>query len=192
MRYSATAHYHQISSNGGDSTPKSERITSLRFVPHQFRFADRWIINGTSEQVAEVFSDTHELWRWWPQLSKIPFASADKPNGVNRHFVYQARGFLPYRLSIEFNVTKVDYPHFFEVEISGDLFGMGQGHIKQVGSDVVVDFHSFICAGKRYLKILAWLAKPLLIAQHRWVMRQGEKGLSIEMKRRREAMISSL
>jgi len=69
---------------------------------------------------------------------------------------------------------------------------MGRGHIKQVRSNVVINFYSFNCAGKRYLKILTWLAKPLLIAQHRWVMRQGEKGLEIEIKRRREAMISSL
>jgi hypothetical protein len=96
-------------------------------------------------------------------------------------------GFMPYTLQVEFHVVRVCYPEEFAVELTGDLSGCGGGRLVQEGSDVRIDLSSSLTVGRPLLRILSLAARPLLIAQHRWVMHQGERGLAYELARRRRA-----
>jgi hypothetical protein len=151
----------------------------------EYTFADTWRVAGALDQVAEVLLDTATLAQWWPQLVTIELSNAGDSRGLARKFASRARGFLPYVLNLEFQVVGVEFPNRFAVELAGDLQGQGGGSLRQEGAEVAIDLHLSISVARPLLGVLSVLARPLLCAQHRWVMRQGERGLARELSRRR-------
>jgi hypothetical protein len=99
----------------------------------------------------------------------------------------QTKGFLPYTLRWEFIVTESRYPSRFALDASGDFVGRGAWTIEQDGSYVHATYDWRIRAEKPLLQALAPLLRPLLEANHRWAMRQGEESLKLELRRRRAA-----
>src|SRR5688572_14617275 len=143
----------------------------------EYSFRDRWRVDGAIQDVADLFLNTAEIADWWPQFSCVAIAEAGSPDGATRSFGARANGFLPYALVLDFRVTRVQFPQQFSVEVSGDLRGHGGGKLRQTGRHVEIDFDLTICAVRPLLHVLSLVARPALVAQHRWVMRQGERGL---------------
>jgi hypothetical protein len=158
----------------------SRRPTNFR----RYSFRDRWRATGKLEQVAELLLDTTSLSSWWPQLGGVRLDEAGEENGARRAFRSRVRGFLPYELDLDFRIVDVEFPGRFAIELHGDLRGKGGGTLQQVGDHVVVDFELTLSVARPLLTLLSLIVRPLLAAQHRWVMRQGEQGLLSELSRR--------
>ena len=99
----------------------------------------------------------------------------------------RTKGWLPYTLLWEFVVTESRYPDGFAIQAFGDFVGRGEWTITQDDEFVNVEFDWRIRAEKPLLQALAPLMRPLLEANHRWAMRQGEASLNLELERRRAA-----
>ena len=92
--------------------------------------------------------------------------------------VMEAAGFLPYTLKLDFHVVRVCFPRQFEVEVAGDLLGKGRGRLQQLDDQVAIDFELAVEVTRPLLRILSLLVRPVIFAQHRWVMNQGQIGLN--------------
>lgn len=154
--------------------------------PRRFTFRDSWRAVGTIEQAAALFLDTTALSRWWPQLMGVRLEATGGSDGAQRTFRSRVRGFLPYELDLDFRVVDVEFPRRFAVELTGDLQGQGGGVLRQEGPEVAIDFDLTLTVARPLLRVLSFIGRPLLAAQHRWVMLQGERGLTSELSRRGE------
>ncbi len=143
----------------------------------EFSFHDRWEVDGSIEDVAGLFLNTAAISQWWPQLAGVSVGDSGRADGGARSFGARASGFLPYELALDFRVVRVRFPEQFSVELSGDLCGHGAGSLCQNGSRVAIDFDLSVRVARPILHVLSLVARPALSAQHRWVMRQGERGL---------------
>ncbi len=152
--------------------------------PIEYSFTDHWRAEGTIEQISNVLLDTGALSRWWPQLMAVDVLEWGGARGEQRTFRSRLKGFLPYQLQVGFQVEMVQFPHQFAVQLLGDLQGQGGGRLRQEGREVAIELYLTISATRPLLRVLSYLMRPLLEAQHNWVMRQGQQGLCREIARR--------
>ncbi len=143
----------------------------------EYAFRDHWRVPGSVERVSELFLDTAQIPQWWPQLSGVRLLTDGDHVGQRRAFRSRVKGFLPYELEVGFQIVEVQFPWRFRVELLGDLQGSGGGDLRQVGEETSIDLHLTIRVARPLLQVLSFLVRPLLRAQHNWVMRQGELGL---------------
>jgi hypothetical protein len=105
--------------------------------------------------------------------------------GLGRRARLHTKGFLPYTLTWELEVTETRYPYGFTIVASGDFDGHGVWTFAQDGNVVDVTYDWRLSAEKPLLKNLSFLLKPVFEANHRWAMAQGEASLMLELARRR-------
>jgi hypothetical protein len=154
--------------------------------PHDYRFVTTWRVEGTCGEVADVLRDPLDLVRWWPAVY-LAAEEIERPDtrGLGQRVRLRTKGWLPYTLTWDLVVVESRYPSRFAVEATGDLVGRGVWTITQDGSSVAATYDWRVRAEKPLLRALSPVLKPLLAANHRWAMQQGEESLRLELARRR-------
>jgi len=155
---------------------------------NDYRFVTRWRVEGTAGEVADILREPIGLARWWPAvyLSVDEIAPPDD-KGLGQRVRVHTKGVLPYTLRWEFVVTESRYPSRFALDAYGDFVGHGIWTIEQDGAYVRATYDWRIRAEKPLLQKLAPVLRPLLEANHRWAMAQGQESLELELLRRRAA-----
>lgn len=154
--------------------------------PNHYHFQTTWRVAGTAGEVADVLRNPLDLVRWWPAVY-LEAEELEPPDqrGVGQRVRVRTKGWLPYTLQWEFVVTESRYPERFGLDATGDFSGRGLWVLEQDGGYVKATFDWAIRAEKPLLRSLAPLLRPLLEANHRWAMAQGEESLRLELLRRR-------
>ncbi len=152
---------------------------------NEYHFITHWRVPGRAEDVAAIIGEATDLPRWWPSvyLAVEEIVPGDEA-GLGRRISLYTRGWLPYTLRWDFEVTRADAPHGFELVASGDFVGRGIWTFEQQGSEVLVTYDWKLSAQKALLKRLSWAMKPTFAANHRWAMAKGEESLGLELRRR--------
>ena len=154
--------------------------------PNQYHFVTTWRLEGTAGEVADVLRDPLDLVRWWPAVYlDVQELAPPDDRGLHQRVRLQTRGWLPYTLQWDFEVVESRYPERFALQATGDFVGSGVWTIAQDGAHVTATYDWRIRAEKPLLRRLAPLMRPLLEANHRWAMAQGEESLRLELQRRR-------
>ena len=159
---------------------------------HLYRFVTTWRVEATRGEVADVLRDPLALPRWWPAVY-LSVEQLDPPdaNGLHQRVRVQTKGWLPYTLEWEFVVVESRYPESFTLVAMGDFTGQGRWTLEQDGPFVNATYDWGVRAEKPLLQTLEPLMRPLLAANHRWAMRQGEESLTLELRRRRAATVEA-
>lgn len=150
---------------------------------HAYRIVSRWRLRGTARELAPVFEDAEGWARWWPaaflQVRELPGV---EPRTVRIH----SKGWFPYTLRLDARAVACDYPRACTFQVRGDFEGRCHCRIEDRPDGLVdVSFDWQVRVRKPLLRALSFGLKPLLTANHRWVMRQGRRSLQIELDRRR-------
>lgn len=149
-------------------------------------FVTTWRVEATAGEVADILRDPLDLPRWWPAVY-LAVEEVDGPDsrGLGQRVRLRTKGWLPYTLQWEFVVTESRYPERFGIDAFGDFNGRGLWTIEQDGAYVTATYDWRIRAEKPLLRNLVPLIRPLLEANHRWAMKQGQQSLVLELLRRR-------
>ncbi len=149
-----------------------ERLASS----HRYDLQTCWKIPGTIDEVAELLLDPNGLNSWWGgSFLQSHVCRLGERHVLGREMLVTTRGFLPYTVSFQLKVTEVVFPRYFQVESTGDFVGSGSGCLIQTDDGVQVVFEWHIDVAKPLLRMFSWIARPLFIANHRWIMWQGQK-----------------
>lgn len=152
---------------------------------NEYHFITNWRLKADRNLVVDILGDAVQLPRWWPSvyLEVKQLAPGDE-KGIGRRIDLYTKGWLPYTLRWNFEVTESDSPNGFTLVAQGDFVGRGIWTFKQDGeyTDVVYDWK--INAEKGLLKTLSFIMKPLFSMNHKWAMKQGEESLKLELMRR--------
>jgi len=153
---------------------------------NEYHFVTTWRVQGTTGEVADVLRNPLDLARWWPAVY-LAVKELEPPDeqGLNQRVRLHTKGWLPYTLRWDLRVTSSRYPEHFAIEATGDFVGRGVWTFTQDGGFVNATYDWRIRAEKPLLKVLEPLMRPLLEANHRWAMKQGEDSLKLELLRRR-------
>jgi hypothetical protein len=152
----------------------------------EFRYVDRWRVQGRIEEVATILRDATSYPRWWGAVYlDVRIVERGDENQIGEVGIVRAKGWLPYVIEFRARVTDAYYPHGFAVEAEGELSGRGRWTIEQDGPWVDVTYDWRVRGNKPIFRYLSFLLRPLFESNHNWTMRRGEEGLRLELARRR-------
>ena len=142
-----------------------------------YSFVTHWRVRAPIEAVWEEIFHSERWASWWTGLVSVVEL---EPGGANRlgcvrRFTW--KGALPYTLVVEMRVTRVEPPATLESAASGELEGRGLWSLSSDGDVTKVRYDWNVCTNKRWMNLLAPLARPLFAWNHDVVMRGGEQGL---------------
>ena len=153
---------------------------------NDYRFIDRWHVEGTVEEVAGILEDARSLPRWWPSVYfEVQELEPGGEHGIGKLISLRAGGWLPYTLRLNFRTVESRYPFGFSMDATGDLEGQGIWTFEQDGAFVNVTYDWTIRAHKPIIDKLSFLLKPIFRSNHNWTMQRGEESLKLELLRRR-------
>ncbi|HEX8141384.1 MAG TPA: hypothetical protein VF553_02240 [Pyrinomonadaceae bacterium] len=153
---------------------------------NEYHFIDRWRVEGAVEEVSQIIENGRELSRWWPAVYlEVEEREAGGERGIGKLISLRARGWLPYKLRINFRTVESHSPYGFTLRATGDLEGTGIWTFEQDGPTVNITYDWKILANKPVIRALSSLLKPIFASNHHWTMRRGEESLKLELARRR-------
>jgi hypothetical protein len=154
---------------------------------NEYVIASHWRVRAPLAEVVDAMADPTELPRWWPAayLAARELDPGRPSDGVGKRVAMHVKGFLPYTVRFELEVTENRYPHGISTVARGDIEGEGYWHVFQHGE--YTDLHHVwtVRADRPLLRLLSPLLRPLLEYNHRWSMKRGEASLKLELLRRR-------
>ncbi|EWT02464.1 polyketide cyclase [Intrasporangium oryzae NRRL B-24470] len=157
-----------------------------------FQFRDRWRLPIDVTTAYAVLADVDRYAEWWPQVRRIE--RLDDESG--HAFV---RSLLPYTLDL-FLTREVADPVglVLRVRIAGDLEGWsqwrlvadpdphhpdrGQGTGRTVAEYTLAEYTQKAVVTAPGLRRLVPVAGAVLRANHRWMMRSGQRGLVARLR----------
>jgi hypothetical protein len=155
------------------------RISGSTFV-----LVSHWHVPGDIETVFDHLIGP-EVARWWPEAYReVREIAPGDAEGRGRVLDILTRGRIPYPLRWRLEVVEIRRPDHLVVQASGDLVGQGTWELRQNGSFVEMTYTWCVEVTRRWMRWLAPVLRPLFAANHHWVMRRGEIGLTREMEGR--------
>ena len=143
-----------------------------------YRFCTTWVLEADRELVWDAIYDSDSWPEWWRGVKSTTRLSAGDADGLGQRGIYEWRARIPYTVSFEMVSTIVERPYCLGGEASGELAGTGTWRFyKEAGTTAVV-YDWDVRTTKRWMNLLAPVAKPIFRANHDWVMRNGGEGLA--------------
>ena len=142
-----------------------------------FRFVTFWQVDAPIAAVWDAIADSERWPEWWPGVTaavELERGDADGLRGVRR---YTFRSRLPYALTFEVRATTVDRPTLLVGEASGELVGTGRWRLAERDGGTLVRYDWDVSLGRRWMNIVAPLARPIFELNHHAIMRWGGEGL---------------
>ncbi len=151
-----------------------------------YQFLTKWRIKASPEEIYQILNQPEELPRWWPSVYlDVRTLEAGDTDGKAKVTEMYTKGFLPYSLIWKFTATEKQYPNRMALIAQGDFVGKGVWDFHEDGDYCLIHYDWQLEATKPLLRYLSFLFKPIFKANHHWAMRQGEKSLALEVRRRR-------
>jgi hypothetical protein len=88
------------------------------------------------------------------------------------------RSRIPYELEFEFSVIDLDEPRSMRGEATGELAGTGHWRLFEQDGVTAVTYEWDVHTTKRWMNLLAPVARPVFEHNHNVVMRWGGEGLA--------------
>jgi len=153
---------------------------------NEYYFVSQWRVKGTVVEVSDIMKDLSSLSEWWPSVYlEISELKPGDKNSIGRRMDVLTKGWLPYTIKWEFEVTESKYPYGSVIRAFGDFDGRGEWVFEQDGEYVNMNYDWRLKGEKPLFRTMSFLLKPLFKANHRWAMARGEESLKLELLRRR-------
>lgn len=147
----------------------------------EYRFLTTWCLEAPREPVWDAIYASERWPEWWPGVIAAKRLVEGDATGVGQVGSYTWRSRLPYDLDFEMRTTRVERPHLLEGEAVGELTGTGRWRLFEEDGDIPVTavvYEWNVATTRRWMNLIAPLARPVFAWNHDWVMRNGAKGLA--------------
>ena len=144
----------------------------------QYEFLTSWYLDAPIERVYDVLHDSAAYPQWWRGVTAVEVLEPGDATGVGELARYSWRSVLPYTLTFDARVVRVEPPHLIEGRASGELEGVGIWRLFS-GPDGTAALYSWrVRTTKRWMNMWGPLPRPAFRWNHDKVMRQGGYGLA--------------
>jgi membrane-associated phospholipid phosphatase/uncharacterized protein YndB with AHSA1/START domain len=145
---------------------------------NHYRFRSTWTVDQPPEAVYPVLEALDRYPAWWPEVKSVAPSAGNVP-------CLEVRALLPYSLSFTVANNGNDPGlRVLEAEMDGDLRGTSKWTLAPDAGGSRLVFDEDVVVGKRSLRLLAPLARPLFRANHTLMMRHGQKSLRAYLRDR--------
>lgn len=142
-----------------------------------YNFTSVWHINSPLAQAEAAIQDVANWPRWWPSLTTVNIQK-ETTSLIGSEANLSWRAALGYMLQLQITITERKPGSKLAFTSEGDLTGGGEWLFVGKGSQTAMTINWRVSTTKPWMNLLAPLLKPVFIASHHKVMRDGEKGLN--------------
>jgi hypothetical protein len=115
---------------------------------------------------------------WWRGVVSVVELDSGDANGIGSVRRYTWKSLLPYRISFDMRVTRIEPLVALEGVATGEVEGTGRWSFTDQGPVTTIRYEWQIRTTRRWMNLAAPLARPLFQWNHDLVMRQGGQGLA--------------
>jgi uncharacterized protein YndB with AHSA1/START domain len=144
-------------------------------MAREYVFIDEWDVEALQEAVFDALADARTYPDWWTPTYKE--VVSDGPPEVGRTSRHRFVGSLPYTVTTESTIVRMERPREFQVEVVGDLRGRGVWTLTPRDGRVHVRFDWRVFADRPLLRYLTPLLRPLFRWNHNVAIRAAMRGL---------------
>jgi uncharacterized protein YndB with AHSA1/START domain len=144
----------------------------------EYRFLTTWLLEAERERVWEAIFDQRSWPSWWRGVESVIELDPGDADGVGSHSRLTWRSKLPYDLVFEARTRTVVRPHLIEADASGELEGVGRWRLFEQDGVTAALYEWNVHTTKRWMNLLAPIARPLFKVNHDWVMANGATGIA--------------
>ena len=144
----------------------------------QYQFITNWQIPAPLVRVWHELNAPDQWPQWWRGVERVELlrpAIDDLGTGAARRYTWKSR--LPYRLSFVMETTLVEPPRRIEGHATGELEGRGCWQLAYAHGVTHVQYDWQVNVNKRWMQLLAPIARPLFEWNHDVIMDWGRLGL---------------
>jgi polyketide cyclase/dehydrase/lipid transport protein len=144
-----------------------------------YAFVTLWRLEAPIEPVYDAIADSLRWPEWWPTVTAVEqIRDGDPETGVGNVRRYTFKGSLPYTLSFDLEVERLERPTSLAGRARGELEGTGVWTLSEEPGGVTVARYDWNVRTTRWwMNLLAPLARPVFKANHDNVMNAGAKGI---------------
>lgn len=143
-----------------------------------YQFESRWALRAPIERVFDVALKAEHFGEWWPSVTASSLISTGEDGMVGHRARYRVKSPLLYSMSFETTVLEAERPFRIHAKVRGDLVGTGTYLLASDGPVTQVRFLWFVSTTKRWMNLLAPLARPLFAWAHKSVMSKGARAMA--------------
>jgi uncharacterized protein YndB with AHSA1/START domain len=144
-------------------------------VAGEYVFVDEWDVDAPQERVFDALSDARTYPEWWTPIYKE--VEAEGPPSVGRVSTQKFKAKLPYTLTTQSKLVRLERPREFEVEVEGDLRGRGVWTLTPRDGKVHVRFDWRVFADRALLRYLTPVLRPLFRWNHNEAIKAAMRNL---------------
>jgi Polyketide cyclase / dehydrase and lipid transport. len=143
-----------------------------------YEFVTIWRVKAPLESVwNEIYHS--DLWPdWWKGVESVELVRKGDESGVGSVHRYTWKSKLPYRLSFEMQAVRVEPPVLLEGIAAGELAGRGVWRLSSENDETIARYDWKVETTKRWMNLLAPIARPVFKWNHDVVMGWGAQGLA--------------
>jgi uncharacterized protein YndB with AHSA1/START domain len=146
--------------------------------PARYAFLTTWLIAAPRERVWEALEDTSSWPSWWRGVRSVEELAAGDDRRVGSRYRIAWRSRIPYDVEFDFAVSRVERPCLLEGAAAGDLRGSGRWRLFEQDGVTAVLYEWNVETTKRWMNLIAPVARPVFSWNHDVVMRWGGEGLA--------------
>ena len=143
----------------------------------RYEFVTRWAFPFALERVWEAIYHSEAWPDWWPGTLQVVELKPGDDTGIGNVRRFTWRGWLPYTLAVEMEVTRIEKFRTIEAVARGELEGFGVWEFSKKNGITHVRYDWRVSTRKLWMNLMAPLARPFFRWNHNVVMRRGEWGL---------------
>jgi uncharacterized protein YndB with AHSA1/START domain len=144
----------------------------------EYSFVTEWRLDAPASDVYAAIRDSLRWPEWWPTVTRVEeIRPGDAATGLGNVRRYTFKGTLPYTLSFDLEVERLDPPRTLAGRASGELEGTGVWTLTEADGRTLARYDWNVRTTRWWMNLLAPLARPVFKANHDVVMRAGASGI---------------
>jgi Polyketide cyclase / dehydrase and lipid transport len=143
-----------------------------------YHFVTTYQIEAPIDRVWQTLRDFDHYPTWSSGSFHAKQLEAGAADGVGAKIRYKVKGRLPFTLTFDATVTQADPPQVLALRVLGDLEGVGRWTLSQHGTVTTAEYTWDVRTNKRWMNLLAPLARPIFERNHDGVMRDAGQDLA--------------
>ena len=144
----------------------------------EYHFVSLWQISAPVERVWPEIYHAESWPSWWKYVAGVDELDPGSADGTGKRLRLLFRTRLPYTLGFEIRVTSVQPPSELEARATGELEGVGRWTLTPADGGTLVRYTWDIRTTRRWMNMLAPVARPLFSWNHDQLMREGGRSLA--------------
>ena len=144
----------------------------------EYRFLTTWIVDAPLERVWDAIYAIQEWPSWWRGVERVTELFHGEGNGEGTIYRHVWRSKIPYAVTFDVTVTRVQRLHLIEARATGGLEGTGTFRLFEAPHGTAVTYDWAVRTTEPWMNVVAPVGRPLFAWNHHAVMKNGGVGLA--------------